>query len=316
MTCLRLSPRAGSLAALLGGAALVGTATVASKAALADIAPLTLAFGRFAVALAVLLPPCLRAGVRPDFGRMSFVLGLTGVTLAYLFQNIGLDLISAMDATLIIEGAVPIATALLGARLLGERLTPHRVAGLALAVGGVAVVVLRGDSGGGEAFSLLGGLLALAAGVSFALYTIAGRRAFGSGVSLPVLTGSIVIGTLLLLPGVAIEAAAQGPGDLTLRSAALLLFLGLGGSALAHILWAHGLVHLEATEVAVIGTLMPVVGVAAAAVFLGDAVALAQLGGGALVGAGLWLTTLHRPISSVAATSAPPGGTVHAPSAP
>jgi len=149
-----------------------------------------------------------------------------------------------------IEGSIPIATALLGARLLGERLSPARLIGLALAVGGVGVVV-----------------------------------------PLAVLTGSIAIGTAFLLPGVAFEAATNGPGSFTTQAVALLLFLGLGGAALVHTLWAHGLTHLEATEVAVIGTLMPVVGVGMAALCLGEAITGTQVGGACLVAAGLWVTT-------------------------
>ncbi len=291
---MRLSPRAGSMAALLCGAMLVAMSTIATKAALADLAPLTLAFARFAIALVALIGLCLRAGVRPAFGRVPAMLGITGVTLAFVCQKLGLDRLSAMDATLVIEGSIPIATTLLGVRVLGERLSSNRVIGLALAVGGVGVVVLRGSADAGGAFSLTGGLLALGAGVSFSVYTVAGRRAFGGGVSLAVLTGSIAVGTAFLLPGVAIEAAGDGPGTFTPRAVALLLFLGLVGSALVHTLWAHGLTHLEATEVAVIGTLLPVVGVGMAALFLGEAVTITQAGGVCLVAAGLWATTRSR----------------------
>ncbi len=187
---IHISPRAGSMAAMFAGAILVGSVTIASKAALTDIGPITLAFGRFAVALAVFLCLCARAGVRPDLGRMPAALGASGVTVAFILQNLGLELTSALDATLIIEGSVPIVTAILGARMLGERATPTRLAGLALAVGGVAVVLLRGGGGEGS-FSLAGALFSLGAGVSFSVYTVLGRRAFGGGVSLQVLTGSI-----------------------------------------------------------------------------------------------------------------------------
>lgn len=287
----RVSPRTGSLIALVFGAVLIGMSTIASEAALRDLGPLTLAFARFMVAVAVLLAVCYRTGVRPAFGLAPTVLGISGVTCAFTFQNIGLQHINAMDATLIIEGSIPIVTTALGALLLREQLTTRRIVGLTLAVAGVATVILQGggDTGG---FSLRGGLLTLLAGGWFAVYTVAGRRAFAGEVSLPILTGSVVIGTATLLPGALYESATTGPGRFTPEAIGWVLLLGIGGSALAHVLWAHGLAHLEATEVGIIGTLMPVVGVGAAAMILSEPITIIQAGGAVLVAAGLAITTI------------------------
>lgn len=53
----------------------------------------------------------------------------------------------------------------------------------------------------------------------------------------------------------------------------------------------RALVHLSATQVAAFLNLVPVVGVVAAALLLGEPIAPNQLFGGALVLAGVWLTT-------------------------
>jgi len=292
---IHVSPRAGSLIALAIGAVLIGMSTIASEAALRDLGPLTLAFARFLVASAALLAICYRMRIRPDFGATSTILGISGVTFAFTFQNIGLEHINAMNATLIIEGAVPIVTAALGALLLRERVTARRIIGLLLAVGGVTAVILQDGGDSGE-FSLRGGLLTLFAGVWFAVYTVTGRRAFTGNVSLPILTGSVVIGMVTLLPGALYEGATDGPGRFTPAAIGWVLLLGLGGSAMAHFLWAHGLAHLEATEVGIAGTLIPVVGVGLAATILGEPMTIIQVGGAMLVAAGLGVTTVrfHR----------------------
>jgi drug/metabolite transporter (DMT)-like permease len=233
-----------------------------------------------------MLVACRRAGVRPEFGRGPVLLGMTGVSLPFACQNLGLQFTGAATATLIIEGATPIATALLGVWLLRERLTGPRLAGLTLAIAGVVAVVSHGGESG---FSAVGCVLLLGTAICFSLYNVVGRQAFTGGVSLPVLTGSFVVGVLLLAPCSAIEVAVQGPGQITPKGGLLLLYLGLGGSALTQLLWAKGLVHLEAFEVAVAGTLMPVAGVAAAAVFLGESIAAMQAAGIPLVMAGLFL---------------------------
>src|SRR5262245_788137 len=132
----RPSSRGVAILALLSGAVCFGGSTVASKAMLDHMPPLTLAFSRFAIALAVLLALCRRAGVRPAFGRLPALLGLTGITLPFVCQNIGLRFATAVDTTLVIEAGIPITTAVLAAAVLGERTSGWRLVGLLLAVAG------------------------------------------------------------------------------------------------------------------------------------------------------------------------------------
>src|SRR5262249_35190072 len=86
----RLSARGRAILALLVAAVFSGPATVASRAALEHVPPLTLAFERFGIALVVLLMLCRRAGVRPTFGRLPVLLGITGIALPFVCQNVGL----------------------------------------------------------------------------------------------------------------------------------------------------------------------------------------------------------------------------------
>jgi drug/metabolite transporter (DMT)-like permease len=301
----RLSPRGVAIIALLVGAVFFGGSTVASKAMIDRTPPSTLAFARFAIGLVVLLLLCRRAGVKPAFGRLPALLGITGISLPFVCQNIGLQHATAVDVTLVIEGGIPIVTGILGTAFLGERVKGLRLAGLLLAVAGVGAVVLHGATGQTN-FSGLGSLLAFGAAVSFAVYTVVGRRLFDGGFSLSVLTGSIAIGVFILAPCAALEIALSGPGSMTGGDGLLLLYLGIGGSAGTQLLWARGMADLEAAEVAVFGTLMPVVGLSAAAIFLGESITLAQICGGLIVGLGLYLTARFAPSSSRAAGDQPP----------
>ncbi|HKG24824.1 MAG TPA: DMT family transporter, partial [Thermomicrobiales bacterium] len=219
----RPSSRGVAIFALLGAAVCFGGSTVASKAMLARMPPLTLAFGRFAIALVVLLLLCRRAGVRPTFGRLPALLGLTGIALPFICQNIGLQFATAVDTTLVIEAGIPIATAVLGTSFLGERTRGWRLVGLLLAVVGVGAIVLHGAAGRAS-FSGLGSLLALGAALCFAVYTVVGRRLFGGHFSLPILTGSVAIGVLVLAPCAALEIALSGPGTMTPGDGLLLLY--------------------------------------------------------------------------------------------
>ena len=118
------------------------------------------------------------------------------------------------------------------------------------------------------------------AAASGAAYAVLGRRAFAGSNPFAVLAGSTVWGALLLMPPPAAEAGLTGltwPSPTVLL---LLLYLGLGCSALAG-LWDYGLRHLTAVQNAVVGALELPVGLGAVALLLGEI--LSQLAGGALL---------------------------------
>lgn len=69
------------------------------------------------------------------------------------------------------------------------------------------------------------------------------------------------------------------------------LYLGAGPSALAYLLWNQALRHLDAGQAANFLNLIPVVGIASAAFFLGEVPTPGQLLGGSLVVGGVWLSS-------------------------
>jgi drug/metabolite transporter (DMT)-like permease len=181
-------------------------------------------------------------------------------------------------------------TALLAAVLLGERLGGRRVTGLLVSGGGVAAVVLLGAEPARGA-SFLDNLLPVAGAVSFAAYAVLGRRTFASGNPLAIVAGSTRYGLLFLLPGAGFEMATVGLGPVTMNDILLLLYLGVGCSALAFALCGYGLARLDAGQGAVFGNLKPLVGVLLAAVLLGESLTPGHLGGGALVLLGVLLAS-------------------------
>jgi drug/metabolite transporter (DMT)-like permease len=275
--------------ALVGANAIWGASAVASKAVLVHVPPMTLACLRVAIALAVLLPLLARTGSRPTRGGPTALLGLTGVALFCLCQNVGLGYASAAT-TALINGGIPVLTALLAAVLFGERLGGRRLAGLLVSVGGVAAIVLLGPSATLSA-SAIGTLFPVASAVSFAAYAVLGRRIFDAGNALAIVAGSTRYGLLFLLPGAGLELATVGLGPLTLRDVLLLLYLGVGCSALAFVLCGYGLAHLEVGQGAVFGNLKPLVGVALAIALLGESLTAGHLGGGTLVLLGVVLAS-------------------------
>lgn len=213
------------------------------------------------------------------------MLGLTGVAVFCASQNLGLRYATA-STTALLNGAIPVLTALLAAAFLGERFGGRRLAGSLVALAGIVTLVLRG-SGASPGATALGNLLPLASAVSFATYAVLGRRVFVGGNTLAVVAGSVRYGLLFLLPGAVPELATGGLGPVTARDGMLLLYLGAGCSALAFVLGGYGLAHLEAGHGAAFGNLKPLIGVTLAVTLLGEPMTGGQLGGGVLVLLGL-----------------------------
>lgn len=284
----RVSPGTRAVLAIAAANLLWGGSTVASKTALEQVPPLTLAALRAAVALAILWPLVARSGARPATGRTPALLGLIGVAIFCGCQNLALRHASASTVALI-NGGIPVLTALAAVVVLRERPGGRRLFGLVVALVGVAAVVLAGiDRGGG---SILGAALAFVSAASFASYAVLGRRVFPTGGALPVVAGSTRYGLLFLLPGALLELMTGRQGTPTVGDGLVVLYLGAGCSALAFVLLGYGLARLGAAHAAVFGNLKPLVGVGLAVALLGESVTAGQLGGGALAIVGVALAS-------------------------
>src|SRR5688572_19862644 len=149
-----------------------------TKAAIADVPPVLLAWLRFALAAALLLPfhrAKRQRGVEAPGRRDALLLGLTGIAIYYLGYNIGLVYTSASHGALL-QSAAPALTAILAYFWLRERLSPIAIAGVALSIAGVLLIVTGEPQRAHAPNPLLGNALVLAAIASWSVYTILAKR--------------------------------------------------------------------------------------------------------------------------------------------
>lgn len=200
----------------------------------ASLPPVFLAFGRWLLALLILLPlaaPALRAHRRALWRGLPTLLPLAvlGMGVAVAPQYIGAQTTSATNIALIFSCS-PILVALLEALIWRKPLSALRAAGLGLALGGVLVVLSRGDL---QTLARLafgqGDLWVLLAATGWAFYTVLQKR-----LTLPAvpdharLATMMLGGVLALAPFAGIEAAAGvTPPWTDPRLAAVLLFLAI-----------------------------------------------------------------------------------------
>ncbi len=207
----------------------------------------------------------------------------------HLLTGYGLSLIEAGRAA-IIAFTMPLWAALLSALWLREPLTWRILAGLALGMLGLAVLI------GSELVILttapLGSLFMLGAAVSWAVGTVA-TKAFSWSIS----TGTLV-SWQLILGAVPIGIGTLLVGDLPawseVSATALLALLYVIALPMLFCQWAYfSVVRLFPATIAAIGTLaIPVVGVLSSALVLGEAITLQEVSALVLVCAALGLVLL------------------------
>ena len=272
-----------------------GGTFIAGRVLAQGMPQLTAAAARYLVACACLVAVARRVeGGLPRLTRSqalaTALLGLTGVFLYNLFFFAALARLQAGRTALVIA-LNPVVTALAMALLLRQPLVPLRWAGIAVALAGTAVVVSRGDlrtlaggsAGAGEALMFCGVC-------AWAVYTIVGQRALRGLTPIAATTYASLWGGAMLAMGAATEASRWSGAMLTWTHAAAVGYLGAFGTAAAFVWYYQGVQAIGASRAAVFTNLVPVFGVALAALLLGEPVTGPMLAGGALVVAGVALT--------------------------
>ena len=287
-TSSRPGAKAAVAAAVLS-AACWGSATVMSKGLLAVLPPLTLLVVQLLASIAFLWIAvfCLRLRVRLDRpARRASLSGLLEPGLSYCVGIAGLALTTASNASLI-GTTEPLFILLLAWLLLRERIGGG-VVGLALLASlGLGLVVLPDIRNGGGEGSSLGDALVVLGTLFAALYVIATRKLVMTLDPLPLSALQQSVGLLWTL-GVLALALAVGAVNLGLRDIPLevLLFAAFSGIvqyALAFWFYLFALRRLPASVAAFYLTLIPVFGVGAAYLFLGETLTGVQWLGAALI---------------------------------
>lgn len=205
------------------------------------------------------------------------------VQSAFIYS--GIARVPASMTILVVQSQVPFAV--LAAWALGqERLNPRRLAGIAVALAGIALVV-----GLPDAVGQTGGLTLI----------ILGTASWGAAQGLIRArshdTGSELMGAIALLAAPQLfvfsffmesgqAAAVAGAGWIEWG---MVLVLAFGGYALPYTIWYGLLRRYRVDQIAPFALLMPATGILASAVFLGERPSLLALLGGAIIVAGLAL---------------------------
>lgn len=255
---------------------------------------------RFAVASVILVALThAREGGLPRLDRRGLAavlaLGLTGVFAFNAFFFGSLERIGAGRGALIMA-VNPLGIAIGAWLFSGDRMTPVRWLGIALGLGGAAVVVSRG-----ELATLLAGalgpgeLMMMGSALCWVAYTLIGRSVLAGMTPLGATTWAALLGTAMLAAGAAFERPWAAVAAMPAAGWWAIAYLGAFGTAVAFLWFYEGVQRIGPARAGVFINLVPVFGVAIGALVLGESVPASLVGGGLLVVAGVALANQAAP---------------------
>lgn len=246
-----------------------GSQYVISKIALRTVPPVTLLALRYLVSVpALFIVLRLRHALTPvkkgDW-PILFAIGFTGYFASFCLQMLGINRLTGSVSSLL--GAMnPIFIPILAAFFLHERITPAKIACVALSMAGVVVIV--GVDGTVDAS---GALLMLASVFLWSTASIIIRRVSGRYDPMQI----ALIAILCALPftgGWSLIELQSAPCSFTFESVLAVLYMGVLGTAVTHSLWNYSLRVMDASFCSMFYPMQPLVSSILGVLFLHEAV--------------------------------------------
>jgi drug/metabolite transporter (DMT)-like permease len=267
---------------------------IVGRALAGIVPPLGLSLMRWSIAFFIVLPFAAaeiiakRAVLKRDW-RILLLLGLLGVTICNSLSYVGLQWTTALNGALV-NSAGPMLTLLAAFALTRERATPRQLAGILLSLGGVLIIVLRGDPGALVALSINRGDLAMLLSVAtWSVYTVLLHRRPPELSPVALLAVLFGIGAVTLVPLHLLESWQGHPLPTTPDALLGYLYVGVFPAVIAFFGWNRGVAAIGPSRASLFSHLIPLFSVGLAYVFLNERIAGFHLAGGALIFFGIFL---------------------------
>jgi len=286
-----VSERIGVLIAIVSSC-LGGTAAAVTRYLVTDADPITLAVLRWGIGFLCVLPAALLLGARwpqrRDWPSVA-VLGVCFFGLFFILYNIAVSYTTAARASLALS-TLPLQTMVVGALLGIEPLTARKSAGVGIAILGVFAALASGLAAAPPG-AWRGELIMTAAVLCMAFYNVWSRPFIRRSSALGFLTVGMGAGAAALIAVAALTGRLAVLGNFGAAQWTAGIYLGVGGGALAFILWVLALERTTPTRVAATMTINPLAAGLLAAQLVGEPITLNLVIGLVAVFAGIWIAT-------------------------
>ena len=277
---------------------------VAGRALRDAFDPISLNFWRWLVAVLVLAPIALprlisQRRVIRRHAALLVLLSLTGVVVFHCLVYLGLRTTTAINSVLL-NSSAPLFMLLCSWAIERERATWRQFAGMLISLGGILMIVARGEPGRLLQFDFQSGDgWILAAMPVWGIYSVLLKRRPPELGDVSLLFAISVAGLLFLGPAFALQALLVPPRLPTAGEAASVVYIGLAASVGAYICWNRGVAVVGANAAGFTLHLLPAFGTLLALAFLGEAFRAFHAAGFAAILFGVVVATrppgLNRP---------------------
>jgi len=290
---------AGAFAAILA-VIIWGGNFILARGVIKDIPPVTLAFYRW-LSATVIMFFLVRKTIAGEMGIIKnrfwyfFLVAVSGVSVFNTFVYIAGHYSEAINLALIGTTTSPIFSVLLARIFLKEKIPFLRIAGMLICIAGILLLLSKGSWQVLLSLSFTkGDWWMLAAAFTFAVYNVSAKKKPEAISSKNFLFLVFAMGTLLLLPFYLYEWNTKGGIVISVSNIGAILYLGLGASVIAFLLWNKAIENLGAGRAALFGNLIPVFSSIGAVLFLKERITWIHITSFIIVFAGVMMATRQK----------------------
>jgi len=230
--------------------------------------PILFAFLRYAIASILFFILLLyRNAFHISNLHLFALLGIFGVTLPTIFQNIGLQYTSSY-ITGFLQSTGPIYTVILAYLFLGEKINAYKITGIFLAFIGIYFMMQPGAGG-----DIFGNILVLSSAICYSIGGIIAKSFINKGYeAFSVIALSSILGTFFLLPALPFENLSMSN-----ESIKYALFLAIFTTFIAYLLWYAAMEKMEISKLSFFTYLIPVFSLISSHILLNEEIKIAAI---------------------------------------
>lgn len=271
---------------MLAHVSITGCGYVIVKLGLREFDPVPFASLRFLTGLVALsiMAIVLRCWPKIDKGDWPRViaLALLAVPVNQLVYLIGMRWTVPSHASLL-YGSTAAFALLMSAAAGYEKLRIYKFAAIALAIGGLLIVMLQPGTSLLDREHFKGDLLVIMAVISWAGYTVVAKPIVKKYGAISLSTFCLILGTLIVLPFVIPSVFQQDFSRVTSIGIFAVLYTGVMLSAVAYSIWFALIKLIDPSQVAILTAPQPIVASTVSAIVIGEVIGVPLIIGGILV---------------------------------
>jgi drug/metabolite transporter (DMT)-like permease len=269
---------------------------VVGRAMRNDMGPVAMGFWRWTLALALILPFSLRElHAKWDVVRRNrwwlMVSGAVGAVMFNAMIYVGLQY-TATTNSILFNSVVPVFIVIISWAVLGEKISPRQVIGIAFSLIGVLAIVSRGHPSNIAMLQFnRGDMWIMVAMLFWAVYTILLRWRPRELSAIAFLTAMLIFSLPLLAPFYVWELYERGSFELSTSTVVALAYYATIPSVVAYLMWNYGVAKVGPNRAGLMVHLLPIFAAILSVVFLGERLYAYHYIGTVFVFCGIWLTT-------------------------